>query len=53
MNSLIFDFAKNRNFSWDLDLGFFLFQDIWKKQGFRTIFSISLRKGDKKIGNQN
>jgi hypothetical protein len=29
MNSLIFDFAKNRNFSWDLDLGIFQFQGRW------------------------
>jgi hypothetical protein len=54
MNSLIFDFAKNRNFSWDLDLGFFQFQDRWQKTAIlNLIFSISPRKRSKKIGTQN
>ena len=49
MNRLIFDFAKNRNFSWDLDLGFFQRQDIRKKQGFWALFfQFSLEKGAKK-----
>jgi len=49
MNKLIFDFAKNRNFSWDLDLGFFQRQDIRKKQGFWALFfQFSLEKGAKK-----
>jgi hypothetical protein len=49
MNSLIFDFAKNRNFSWDLDLGFFQFQDKPKKQRFCILFfQFSLEKEAKK-----
>jgi hypothetical protein len=49
MNSLIFDFAKNRNFSWDLDLGFFQFQDRWQKTAIlNLIFQFSLEKGVKK-----
>jgi hypothetical protein len=54
MNSLIFDFAKNRNFSWDLDLGFFQFQDWRQKTAIlNLIFSIFPRKRSKKIGTQN
>jgi hypothetical protein len=49
MNRLIFDFAKNRNFSWDLDLGFFQFHSNGKKQGFWALFfQFSLEKGAKK-----
>jgi Na+-transporting NADH:ubiquinone oxidoreductase subunit NqrE len=54
MNPLIFDFAKNRNFSWDLDLGFLQFLDRWQKTAILDlIFSIFLRKRSKKIGTQN
>jgi len=54
MNSLIFDFAKNRNFSWDLDLGIFQFQDRWQKTAIlNLIFSIFIRKRSKKIGTQH
>jgi hypothetical protein len=54
MNSLIFDFAKNRNFSWDLDLGFFQFQSQRQKTAISNlIFSIFIRKRSKEIGTQH
>jgi hypothetical protein len=54
MNSLIFDFAKNRNFSWDLDLGFFQFQSQWQKTAISNlVFSIFIRKRSKEIGTQH
>jgi di/tricarboxylate transporter len=54
MNRLIFDFAKNRNFSWDLDLGFFQFQSQWQKTAISNlIFSIFIRKRSKEIGTQH
>jgi hypothetical protein len=54
MNSLIFDFAKNRNFSWDLDLGFFQAQGRRQKTAILDLISsIFLRKKGKKIGTQH
>jgi len=54
MNRLIFDFAKNRNFSWDLTLGFFQFQNQWQKTAIMDlVLSIFLKKRSKKIGTQH
>jgi len=49
MNTVNFDFAKIRNFSRDLDLGFFQFQYKPKKQRFCILFfQFSLEKEAKK-----